>query len=187
MYEIVNDPHEIDVNQDRVIRFIEKWRDLSDYFETTYVTQSSFCTKCNGNLYLDDISYDVQKSLLEIRNEHLLMQNVEKFVVTIINSNPFHLFIGTGLVGLIGKRISNFNFLASQITSEINRTLQKLQDLQGQYQMTGRAVTRGELLASVNDVQAVQDTKDPSIVRVNVTVTAQSGKTVQFTQIIRIY
>jgi hypothetical protein len=115
------------------------------------------------------------------------MQNVEKFIVTVINSNPFHPFIGTGLVGLIGKRIANFNFLASQITSEINRTLQKLQDLQSQYQTAGRVVTDGELLASVDDIQAEQDIEDPSIVRVNVTVTAQSGKTVQFTQIIRIY
>ena len=186
MYEIVSDPNEIDVNRDKVIRFKEKWRDLSDYFETNYVTLSSFCIKCAGNLYLDDISYNVRKELLEIRNEYLLMQNVEKFIVTIINSNAFHLFIGTGLVGLIGKRISNVNFLTTQITSEINRTLQKLQDLQGQYQMAGRVVTQGELLASVDDIQVVQDTNDPTVVRVTVTVTAQSGKTVQFTQIIRI-
>jgi hypothetical protein len=186
MYEVVSAPNEVDLNRDKIIWFKEKWKDLSDFFEINYVTQPSFCVKCAGNNYLDDISYNVRKELLETQNEYLLMQNVEKFIVTILNSNPFHLFIGTGLVGLIGKRISNFNFLSTQITSEINRALQKLQDLQGQYQMAGRTVTQGELLASIDDIQVVQDTNDPSVVRVNVTVSAQSGKTVEFTQIIRI-
>jgi hypothetical protein len=186
MYEIVGDPYQIDVNRNKIIWFKEKWKSITDYFEITYVTLSNVCTKCTGSKYLDDVSYDVKGSLLQTRNEPLLMQNVEKFVVTTINSNPFHLYIGTGLVGLIGKRISNFSFLQSQIISEISRTLQKLQDLQGQYRTIGRVVTEGEVLAVVDSIQVTQDMVDPTIVRADVTVTAQSGKPVQFTQIIRI-
>jgi hypothetical protein len=186
MYEIVSDPNQINVNQDKVIQFKEKWKSPTDYFEITYVTLSNVCTKCVGSKYLDDLSYDVRGGLLQIRNEYLLMQNVEKFVVTTINSNPFHLYVGTGLVGLIGKRISSATFLQSQITAEIGRALQKLQDLQGQYLNTGRAITEGEMLATVDSIQVTQDADDPSIFRAEVTVTAQSGKTVQFTQIIRI-
>jgi hypothetical protein len=186
MYEIVSDPEQINVNQDKILRFNEKWKSLTDYFEINYVTLSNVCTKCIGSKYLDDLSYDVRGGMLQTRNEHLLMQNVEKFVITTLNSNPFHSFVGTGLVGLIGKRLSNFSFLQSQIIAEISRTLQKLQDLQSQYRSLGRVMTNGEILATVDGIQVEQDIDDPTIVRVTVTVTAQSGKTVQFTQILRI-
>lgn len=187
LYEIVGDPEQVNINQDKIIRFKEKWKSLTDYFEITYATLANVCTKCTGSKYLDDLSYDVRGGLLKVRDEYLLMQNVEKFIVTTINSNPFHLYVGTGLVGLIGKRISSASFLQSQITAEISRALQKLQDLQSQYLNTGRAVTDGELLATVDSIQVNQDKIDPSIFRVSVTVTAQSGKTVQFTQILRIH
>lgn len=186
MYDIIPDPAEIDINRDKIIKLKNRWQSPGDYFEITYLTISSFCAKCSGSNYLDDLSYNVRGDLFTIRDERLLMQNVEKFVITTINSNPFHTFIGTGLVGLIGNRISNTAFLVSQITSEINRTLQKLKDLQGQYQMTGRAVTPGEMLESVNDIQVTSDVSDPTILRAAISVTAQSGKTVEFTQIIRL-
>jgi len=186
LYEIVQDPLEIDVNRDRVIYFKNKWRSPTDYFEISYTTLPSFCAKCAGSNYLDDPQLNVQGDLLIIRDEYLLMQNVEKFIITAINSNTFHPFIGTNLQGLIGTRISNVSFVISQITAEISRTLQKLQDLQSQYQQTGRAVTTGEMLATINDIQVTQDTNDPSILRANVSVTAQSGQTVEFTQILKL-
>jgi len=186
LYDIVPDPEQIDVNRDRIIKLKDEWRSPRDYFEITYLTLSSFCAKCSGSNTLDDISYNVRGGLYTIRDEALLMQNIEKFVITTINSNPFHQFIGTGLVGLIGNKIANTSFLVSQITSEITRTLQKLQDLQAQYQMTGRAITPGEMLESVNDIQVTSDEEDPTILRATISVTAQSGKPVQFTQILRL-
>lgn len=186
LYEIVDDPDQIDVNRAKMIVFKDKWRSPSDYFEVTYNTIPSYCTKCVGSNYLDDLSYNVRGELLEQRNERLLMQNVEKFVVTRINSNPFQTFIGTGLVGLIGSRITNVNFLITQITSEISRTLQKLQDLQSQYQLTGRTLTSGEILQSVDDISVIQDVNDPTVLRATVKVTAQSGQSVEFTQVLKL-
>lgn len=186
MYSIENDPTQIEVNQAKMIVLNDKWQSPSDYFEVTYVTLAGFCTKCNGGNYLDDISYDVRGALVEQRDEYLLMQNVEKFIITTISSNPFHSYIGTGLKGLIGSKITNFGFLVSQITSEITRALQKFQDLQSQYQLTGRVVTPGELLQTVNSIDVLPDADDPTIVRATVSVTAQSGKTVTFTQVLKL-
>lgn len=186
MYEIVNDPNEIDVNRNKVIFFKDKWKSPSDYFEITYWTLPTFCTKCVGTKYLDDMFFNVRGELSEQRNEYLLMQNVEKWVVTTINSNPFHTYIGTDLIGLIGTRVTNSSFLVTQITAEISRALSKFKDIQSQYQLTGRVVTSGEMLLSVDDITVTQDVVDPTTFRANVTVTAQSGQTVQFTQILRL-
>ena len=187
MYDIVEDVTQTDLAKRKYIQFKQKWRCLTDYFEIVYNTLLEYCTKCKGYKYLDDISYDVKGGLAEIRNEYLLMQNVEKFVITELNSNPFHVYIGTGLVGLIGKRVTNTTFLTSQMTSEISRTLQKLQELQSQYQQTGRVVTNGELLATVDNINVRQDVDNPSLFWADVSVIAQSGQTVTFSQPIRVY
>lgn len=185
-YEIAQDPVQISMNRDRIVYFYERWKSPSDYFEISYITIPSYCSKCGGGNYLDDVQLNIRGDLLTLRDEQLLMQNVEKFIITSLNSNPFHSFIGTNLTGLIGTRISNVSFLLTQITAEISRTLQKFQDLQSQYQLTGRAISPGEILATIDDIQVTQDTIDPSIMRANVIVTAQSGETVQFTQVLKL-
>jgi hypothetical protein len=186
LYNIVEDKTDL-LHQASVIKFSDKWRSPTDYFEISYTTIPTYCSKCAGNKFIDDISYDVRGDLLTVRNEKLLMQSVEKFTVTRINSNPFHPFVGTGLIGLIGTRVTNPSFLVSQITAEESKTLQKLQDLQSQYQLTGREVTEGEMLQSIDNIQVTQDQDDPTILRMDVTVTAQSGQTVEFTQYLKVY
>jgi len=89
MYRIINNPTET-VNPEKIIQFKDKWRSITDYFEISYITLPNFCPKCSGINFYDDISYDVSGDLFTIRDEKLLMQNVEKFTVTKINSNPFH-------------------------------------------------------------------------------------------------
>lgn len=188
MYTIINDPQPPPIGEDRlkVIRFKSKWRSPRDYFQICYQTLSGYCAKCAGTNYLDDITYDVRGDAFTIRNERLLMQNVEKFVVTTLGSNAFHDFIGTSLINLIGSRISSVSFLSSQITSEISRTLQKFQSLQSQYKATGRAVTDGEMLQSINSINVTQDVNDPTIFNADVSVSAVSGKTVEFTQRLKV-
>ena len=183
MYTIAND----DLSMRKIIKFKDKWKSPTDYFETTYVTLPEYCSKCSGIRFIDDISYNVKGDLLTVRDEKLLMQNVEKFTVTRTGSNSFHAFVGTGLVGLIGSKITNAEFLNSQIKSEETRTLQKLQELQTTYQATGRTVTKGELLKSVENIQVTRDADDPTIFRMDVAVMSVSGKTVEFTQYLKVY
>jgi hypothetical protein len=186
MYTIIEDFKAVDNYLVRMIYLNKPWRDLYDFFEVTYITTLNYCVKCNGSKYLDDITYDVKGSLFTIRDERLLMQNVEKFVITRLNSNPFQTFIGTSIEGLIGTKLSNVNFLITQLKAEVTRGLQKLQDLQNQYRQAGRVVTPGEMLQSIDNVTVTQDINDPTIFRIDITVTAESGQTVEFGQFIRL-
>ncbi len=186
MYDIVQDPLTIDVSMSRMIYLKKEWRSTTDFFEITYRTISSYCTKCNGTNNLDDLTFNVKGSLTTTRDEPLLVQNLEKFVVTRLNSNAFHTFIGTGIEGLIGTRLNNVEFLVTQLKSEVTRGLQKLQDLQSQYRLSGRVVTPGEILQSIDNITVTQDVQDPTVFRIDVTVTAESGQTVEFAQFIRL-
>jgi predicted nucleic acid-binding protein len=186
MYDIVNDFKESDPLKQKMIYLKKKWRSPNDFFEVTYYTILNYCVKCNGSKYLDDISYDVKGDLLITRDERLLMQNVEKFVITRINSNSFHTFIGTSIESLIGTRLNNVQLMVTQIKAEITRGLQKLQDMQSQLRAAGRTVTSGEMLQSIDNVSVIQDVNDPTIFRADITVTAESGKTVEFAQFIRL-
>jgi len=186
LYNIVYDPETIAVNQPRMIQFKEKWKSPSDFFEISYTTIRSFCPKCTGLEVLDDISYDVRGRWLLARDEKLLLQNLEKFTVTEITSNPFHNFVGTSLVSLLGKTISDIDFLVTQITQEINNSLKKLSDLQSQYIFAGRTMTDGEILDTVENIDVTQDQKDLTVLRADITVTAKSGKSVEYSQFLKI-
>jgi hypothetical protein len=185
-YTIIFDPTATTSEQLRMISFKSKWRSVEDYFEISYNTLRGYCSKCMGRNTLEDVSYDVRGQLSTIVNEYLLIQNVEKFTVTQMASNPFHTYVGTNISNMIGKRISDIGLIITNITSEIQTTLAKFKDLQQQYVRTGRPVTNGELLDRVLEVRVAQDTNDPTIVRADVSVTAKSGKTLSYTQYIQV-
>ena len=185
-YAVIYDPETLTINQPRMLYFNYKWRSIEDRFEVSYNTVRGFCTKCAGLGSLDDMSWGVDGQLATIRDEKLLLQNMEKFVVTELGSNPFHTFLGTGLTALLGKRLSDFNFTASQITQEIYGTLNKFRDMQQQYAKTGRPITKGEQIDQVLDVKVTQSTSDPTIVMADVRFTALSGNYLNFTQYLQI-
>jgi hypothetical protein len=186
LYSVIYDSQATLSNQSRKISLKKKWNSIEDFFELSYITISGFCPKCVGLNYIDDVSYNIQGDFLTIVNELLLLQNLEKFTVTELQSNPFQLFIGTTLVKLLGQRVSDPSYLSSKVTQEINNTLSVFKQLQKQYQNTGRAVTQGELLDQVTNISVQFDTTDPSILRAEVTAQAISGKSVNFTQLLKI-
>ena len=185
-YTIIYDPETITVNQPRIIHFKEKWRSTEDYFSISYATLKSFCPKCAGLESIDDLSYDVRGSLILARNEKLLLQNAEKFIVTEINSNPFHRYIGTSLVKLLGEKITDLNYTSTRITQEISETLNKFKDMQNQYKLSRRPVTDGEVLDTIKNISITQDQNDPTILLTTVRLTAKSGKTVDYAQYLKI-
>jgi len=182
-YIVVNDPTVIDVAyQALMIVFKKLWKSTEDFFEICYNTVSGYCPKCSGHGTLNDSFYDVRGQLATVRNEKLLSQNLEKFTITQKNSNPFHLYIGTSLVELLGQKIYDMDYMVNRITQEIQTTLNMLKNLQIQYQKTGRAVTSGELLDKVLQITVTRDQSDPTIMRADAVVTAKSGNPLTFTQ-----
>jgi len=185
-YTIVEDTTILDPFYGRMIRFKNHWDQPEDYFEVNYVTILNYCPKCLGLKVLDDISYDNRGNLRQARDENLLLQNLEKFVITVLGSNPFHTYLGTSIATYLGERNSDQGFIETKITHEINTTLGVLKDMQLQYEKTGRKVTDGEMLDSIDMIKVNFDEDDPTIIRALITVQARSGKTIDYTQYLRI-
>jgi hypothetical protein len=187
LYSLVFDSTEnIPINQTRKVYLAYKWRSPEDFFQLSYNTLSNYCPKCVGLNQVDDVSYDANGDFYTLRNEPLLLQNLEKFTVTELQSNPFQLFVGTNLVKLLGQRISDTSYMSTKITQEINTALQALKSLQDQQRFTKRPVTSGELLDKVVSIKVNFDQADPSILRAFVVAQAKSGKSVNFTQFLKI-
>lgn len=184
-YIIKVDPTIVSTKQ-RMIYLNKKWRSPEDYFEITYYTLSTYCPKCAGLNTINDIQYNVKGDYLLIRNENLLLQNLEKFTITEIQSNPFHTFIGTALVKLLGQRVTDTSYITAKITQQIAGTLDSLKSLQEQYRLTGRLVTDGELLDTVENIVVRFDVSDPTILRADITARAVSGKTVEYSQFLQL-
>jgi hypothetical protein len=187
LYNLVADTTPgLPVNQTRKVYLTFKWRSVEDYFELSYNTISGYCPKCVGLNNINDVSYTIEGDFYTIRNEPLLLQNLEKFTVTELQSNPLQLFIGTNLVSLLGQRVTDTSYISTKITQEINNTLQVLKSLQTNLTYAKRAVTSGELLDKVVSIKVNFDTVDPSILRAFIVAQAQSGKTVTFTQFLQV-
>lgn len=185
MYSVIYDPTTINVNQPRMVYLNKRWKQPRDFFQISYVTLRSFCPKCVGLEVLDDYSYNVKGQLVLARDEKLLLQNLEKWTVTEILSNVFHHFIGTSLVSLLGEKIADLDYLATKITQEINSALTKFSDMQDQHRQSGRALTNGEILSSVDNIEVLPDENDPTILRCTVSCMAKSGKSIEYEQYLK--
>lgn len=185
-YTIIYDPLTVTVNQPRMIYLKNRWKQVEDYFEVVYITLQGYCPKCAGLKVIDDIQYDIRGHLKAVRDENLLLQNLEKFTVTEIQSNAFHTFIGTSLIKLLGQRITDVSFISSKISQEINTTLDVLKSLQNQYVSTGRTMTDGELFDTIENIKVRFDEEDTTIIRTDVAVLSKSGRNVDFTQYLQL-
>lgn len=152
--------------------------------EVKYVAVKTYCPKCAGIRYIDDVSYGPDKDTVTVGDELLLIQTLEKHIVTEIQSNPYHSWVGTSLHDLVKQKITDLPLITMRIKDDINKAVADLRKLQAQYQKTRRPVTRGELFGELIDVQVSPDAKDPTAVHAIVRFTAQSGKTLEYEQLL---
>ena len=159
----------------RKIYFRQRRKAVDDVYEVTYLTERTSCTKCVGLKVLDDIQYDNSGQIIMATDEYLLIQNVEKYVITNLGSNSFHNWVGTNLLQLTGQVVSDPDYLKTKITQEVSATLNKFKSMQSQQMGTQRPMSDGEILQLVESVNAQQDVSDPTIFRVDVSVRSRSN------------
>lgn len=153
--------------------------------EAQYLTFSNYCPKCVGVNVTDDLIYSQKGDFLMAEKEYLLVQNVEKYIVTSLESNIFHGWVGTNLSKLIGKKIFDFDLLTREILNEVNSAMNKLRNVQTQLAATAAVLDPGELLDKVISI-TTEKTDDPTLVLVTVSFTAKSGKPIEYSQFLEL-
>lgn len=153
--------------------------------EAQYYTFSNYCPKCQDVKTIDDIIYKQDGDFLMAEKEYLLVQNVEKYIVTAMESNVFHDWVGTNLHKLVGKKIFDIELLNKEIVNEISTALDKLKSIQTKLSATAAIIDPGELLDKVISI-VTEKTDDPTLVLVTVSFTAKSGKPIEYSQFLEL-
>jgi hypothetical protein len=165
------------------ITFKNSIRLYNPLIEAQYTTLSNFCPKCSGTNYLDDIVYGPDKDVVLAQDEILLIQTLEKFIVTQINSNPYHTWLGTSLHTLIGTKVTDISFLKTKIYNDVKKAVDDLKKMQAQYVSLGRPVSQGELFGDLISIDVTPDPSDQSTVHIMVKFSARSGRVLLFEQL----
>ena len=163
----------------------EKIRHYDPLIEAKYTTFLDYCPKCEGVRVVDDSVYTQSGDFKMIENEFLLVQNVEKYIITKLGSNVFHDWIGTNLHSLVGSKVMDLDALRTRVIDQVNGAIEKFRRVQKQLQGTNRLLTPGELFGELISV-LVEQTDDPTMILVTVVFTAQSGRTLEFSQFLEL-
>jgi len=167
------------------VEFKRKIKDYQPLIEAQYVTLSNFCRKCAGLGNIDDIEYENRTAFRTCRDEELLLQTVEKLIVTKAESNPFHSWVGTTLHTLVGSKVIDADMIKLRMTEQVNNAIEKLKTVQKQVQASGREMTPGELFGDLLSVDVTQGV-DPSLFTITVWFTSQSGERLRYDQLVNV-
>jgi hypothetical protein len=151
--------------------------------EVSYVTLDKTCPKCLSVKTVDDFSYTQSGDIKMAKKEYLLLQMMEKAIVTKVSSNPFHSWYGTDLHSLIGSKIVDISFTKTKIIEQVSAAVETVKNLQKSLVASNRLVDPGELFGQLLNID-VRQGDDPTIVLVTVIFTSQSNQTLEFSQLI---
>lgn len=186
-WTLISDPTTLADRPARLIIFDEPLRSGSEFVEISYTTVREECRRCGGSGFENDWRYDANGELIEIRDESLLIQELQKDFYTIRGSNQFHTWYGTGLIEAIGKKLAAGGFAQNLVVSDIHQAFNRWQDIKRQQEeKLGQTVTDREYPFRLLSVNLEQSTQDPTVIFVSVTVQNRSSEPIQLTRGLRI-
>jgi hypothetical protein len=180
---LVLDPQSLPQLPYRMIIFDNPLRSVGDFVELTYNTVQNQCRRCGGTGVEDDWRYGFNGDTGEVRDEALLIQEIQKIMFTVLGTNPFHTWYGTRLTETVGKRLTLGNFVQNLIISDINTAFTRWQSIKTQQQQTvGQFVSDAEFPYRLLSVDLQQSTQDPTVITVVVTIQNRSRQPIQISR-----
>jgi len=170
----------------RVIKLFNRDKYTDPVYDVSYATTLKYCPKCVGTEYTDDIYTKRDGEFKTVTDEFMLAQQAEKHVVTDVESNKYHLWIGSGLRSLINTKVTDLDFITSEVKKDIRSALNKMKEAQLKHEQANPLVDSSEVMGNIKSIEVLQDAADPSIVEAFVTYTAASGKTLEYSQVLEL-
>jgi len=165
----------------RMIQFRRLRRATDEYYQVTYYTRASECRRCHGLRIEQDYRYNINGTLLTVRNEQKLVQDMRKIVLTAIGSNIFHTWYGTSIPALIGAKITNASLIRSKMESDIRVAIRRYSDTQTKQlrallNVPGASVDPRERFGQLLKLEVQQDVSEPTAYNIQIAFTNRSAE-----------
>jgi hypothetical protein len=171
----------------RLIVFDEPLRADLNYLEINYTTVREECRRCGGLGVEDDWRYSITGEVTQVRDEILLIQELQKIIYTIGGTNSFHSWYGTKIIDQIGEKMVIGGVLQNRITADIYTAFGRWQSIKKQQEeKVGQAVSDEEFPFQLQGVRLEQSQDDPTVLFVTVTVSNRSMKPIQLVRGLRL-
>lgn len=182
-WTLVNDPNTLNDRPTRLIVFDQALKGFGEYVEINYSTVRQECRRCGGLGVENDWRYTTAGDTVEVRDEALLIQEIQKDFYTILGSNPFHPWYGTQLIETIGQKLTAGGFIQNLIVAEIYSAFNRWQTIKKQQEENvGQEVTDREYPYRLLSCVLQQSTQDPTVIFVNIVVQNRSGQQFDLTR-----
>lgn len=179
-WTLVHDPRSLSNRPTRYIVFDEPLRGFQDFVEIAYATVRQECRRCGGIGVENDWVYNINGDVIEVRDETLLIQEVQKVVYTIQGSNPFHSWYGTNLLNSIAKKQTGSGLLQNLISADIREAFRRWQAIKRQQEeAVGQYVSDEEYPFRILETRLTPSDSDPTVIYVKVTVQNRSARPIQ--------
>lgn len=171
----------------RLIVFDAPLKGTREYVELSYATLRQECRRCGGLGVENDWRYGANGGVIEVRNEALLIQEVQKITYTAQGTNPFHEWYGTNILNTIGKKLSSSGLVQSFIITDIREAFRRWQNIKKQQEeIVGQVVTDEEYPFRLVSVKLDQSQEDPTVVFVTASIQSRSQKPIQIERGVRL-
>jgi hypothetical protein len=182
-WALILDPSSLPELPYRMVFFDQPLRSVGDYVELSYSTVRTQCRRCGGTGVEDDWRYGYNGDTGEVRDEALLIQEIEKIMFTIRGTNPFHTWYGTTINETVGRKIAFGNFVQNLIVSDVTTTFNRWQSIKNQQQQVVRQyVSDKEYPYRLLSVVLQQSTQDPTVIYLNATISNRSQQPIQISR-----
>lgn len=171
----------------RLIVFDEPLQADLNFLEVNYTTVRQECRRCGGLGVENDWRYSVTGEVTQVRDEILLIQELQKIIYTVTGTNSFHNWYGTRIIDQIGEKLVVGGILQNRITSDIHTAFGRWQSIKKQQEETvGQVVSDEEFPFQLQGVTLEQSQDDPTVLFITVTVSNRSLKPIQLTRGLRL-
>jgi len=121
---------------------------------------------------------------IQVSNEDKLIQDIKKFIRTILGSDPVAKWYGTSFEAIIGTKMFP-DITKTKIMNELVTGLSKFKSAQIQQEQY-QTVSDYEFLDVVSDVNVQQSVTQPGLFTISFKVTSQSGRIVTIGETVQI-
>lgn len=186
-WTLVNDPNTLNDRPTRLVIFDESLKGLGDFVELNYVTVREECRRCGGTGVENDWLYGVTGEVVQVVDEALLIQEIQKIMYTVRGTNSFHNWYGTDIMDAIGRKLTPGGVIQNQLVGDVYAAFNRWQSIKRQQEENvGQTVTDREYPFRLLAVNLAGSQQDPTVMFINITIQNRSQQPIQIERGIRL-